>query len=208
MDIRVSAVFPSSRQRAAFFVLSNLASKASPSWRCSAAPAARFVSFRDVMTYQPPKNGMFSDTLFLSVGDKYIDPGLRDRSAFPSAKRRRFALATCTARRSGAALPLERLGGSARRSVCSAVCLGPRPQSCVPARCPGSPSLPIGALRCWETDRGAPPAVGAGTLGRERARPLSARPSARAHAPALLFPPAALPHPVNQQRPRTRRARN
>ena len=33
------------------------------------------------MTYQPPKNGMFSETLFLSVGDKYIDPGLRDRSA-------------------------------------------------------------------------------------------------------------------------------
>ena len=153
------------------------------------------------MTYQPPKNGMFSDTLFLSVGDKYIDPGLRDRSAFPSAKRV-GSLATCTARRSGAALPLERLGGSARRSVCSAVCLGPRPQSCVPARCPGSPSLPIGALRCWETDRGAPPelwalerlggsALGLCLLGRL----LGLAP------PALLLPPAVLPHPVNQLEP-------
>ena len=94
------------------------------------------------MTYQPPKNGMFSETLFLSVGDKYIDPGLRDRSASPTEKK------TGTTRAGtllvGAELwaLLEPLGGSALGLCLLGRLLGPAPRSCFSCPLP-SPTLSI-----------------------------------------------------------------
>ena len=86
------------------------------------------------------------ELVFLSVGDKYIDPGLRDRSACPTSRARNGPCHANGARRSCGRCwsPWE---GARSASVCSAVCSGSRPGPAFPARCHPPPCQSAGATR-------------------------------------------------------------